>query len=244
VAERAIVPTIRIASSADFANMMGPSDNTPLSSRRADSDASGDKFRLYEIAGMPHNSIWMNMYGPGWAQQARLGLTQTVGNTLDVTFTATTNDFPGWAFYHSALVNLEKWINNGIAPPKDLPRIDYTALNGPEKLEYLLDADGNPTGGVRNPWVDVPYATWVPHAYTFPLNSGGTPLYTGTTSPFTRNYKTPFTTARLTALYGNNATFVSSFFAGIDALVSSRMLLVEDAEQLKDQVFELQILSN
>lgn len=236
VPERAIVPTIRIMSSADFANMMGPSDNPALSSRRPDSDMPGDQFRLYEIAGMPHNSVWMNIYSPGWSQLAKIGVTPTAALISDITFTATTNDFPGWAFYHGALVNLENWINKGIAPPKDLPRITYTPMNGVEKIEYVQDAYGNTVGGVRNPWVDVPYATWIPHAYSNPLYSGS--------GSFTRNSKVMFSAAQLATLYSDNPTFISKFFAGIDALVSSRMILAEDAEKLKDQVLELQILTN
>ncbi|WP_269505854.1 alpha/beta hydrolase domain-containing protein [Burkholderia sp. IMCC1007] len=235
-ASRGIVPTIRIASSADFANMMGPADNPPPSSRRADSDAPGDQYRLYEIAGMPHNSIWMNIYSPGWGQVAKIGVTPTPALLSDITFTPSTNDFPGWAFYHAALVNLENWINNGIAPPKDLPRITYQAMHGSEHIEYQEDAYGNTVGGIRNPWVDVPYATWVPHSYN-------NPEYTGS-SQFTRNYKIPFSVAQLTNLYGNSATFLSKFDAGIDALVSSRMILDVDAEVLKDQVFEMQLLNN
>ncbi len=235
-APRGIVPTIRIMSSADFANMMGPSDNPPLSSRRADSDVPGDQYRLYEIAGMPHNTIWMNIYSPNWEQIAKIGVTPTAALWSDITMNESTNDFPGWAFYHAGIVNLEKWINEGVPPPKDLPRISYQAMHGSERIEYEEDAYGNTVGGVRNPWVDVPYATWIPHAYNVPYISGS--------GQFTRNSKVMFTQSQLSALYGDNFTFVRKFNEGIDKLVKNRMILSDDADILKDQVLELQILSN
>ncbi|MDR3669247.1 MAG: alpha/beta hydrolase domain-containing protein [Holophaga sp.] len=233
---RGIVPIIRFASCADFANMMGPSDNPPISSRRADSDTPGDQYRLYEIAGMPHNSVWMNLYGPNWTQLAKVGVSQTTSNTSDITFTAKTNDFPGYAFVQGGIVNMENWINKGVAPPKDLPRLNYEAMYGVEKLEYETDTYGNPKGGVRNPYVDVPYATWVPHNYEDTTLSS--------TSQFTRCYKTLFDSTTLSSLYSSTADFTTKFNAGIDSLVKERMISDSDALELKNRAGELQILAN
>lgn len=246
VPERGIVPIIRLASSADFANMMGPSDNPPLSSRRADSDAPGDQYRLYENACATHNQIWMNLYRTGFTNLNKIGVYDSLTMQRDVTNTADGNDFPGWALLNAALVNLENWINKGVAPPKDLPRLNYVKLGtgtgnlaAAEQLEYAQDAYGNPTGGVRNPWCDVPVAQYVPHAYSYYTTTWCTtnPCYSGSSS-FTRNWKIPMTQAQLTAKYGNNAAYFSQWMTSMNSMVTQGLMLPDDAETLRKYVWE------
>ena len=109
--------------------------------RRPDSDAPGNRYRLYEVAGMPHN-------------QARdRPEFQTDPCTLPVT------DFHAGAFTALGLNHLVEWIANGKVPPHAPPITvdqDTTGDNSP----LALDAHGNAKGGVRNVWVDVPIATY------------------------------------------------------------------------------------
>ncbi len=223
--------------------MMGPSDNPPLSSRRTDSDTPGDQYRLYELACSIHNQVWMNMYRVGFAQLNKIGVSSTLSMTRDATVTPDTVDFPNWAFLNAQLINLYDWIQKGITPPKDLPRLDYVAMNGPEQIEYKTDAYGNPLGGIRNPWCDVPTATIVPHAYTY-YNAAWcstNPCYSGSGS-FTRNYKINFTTDQLTALYGTNVTYTSKALASLESLVAARMILPDDAVALRAMILENPVL--
>jgi hypothetical protein len=102
--------------------------------RRADSDAPGNRFRLYEVAGMPHNNSREN---PGFLNDPC---------TLPVT------DFPAGAFTALGLNYLIAWIAEGKAPPHAPP---ITVENG----AIAVDEYGNAKGGVRNVFVDVPLAT-------------------------------------------------------------------------------------
>jgi len=109
--------------------------------RRPDSDEPGNRYRLYEVAGMPHNNArdrpeFLN--GPC---------------ALPVT------DFHAGAFTALGLNYLIEWIANGKTPPHAPPITvdqDTTGDNSP----LALDAYGNAKGGVRNVWVDVPIATY------------------------------------------------------------------------------------
>jgi len=109
--------------------------------RRPDSDEPGNRFRIYEVAGMPHNNARDR---PEF---------QTDPCTLPVT------DFQAGAFTALGLNHLVEWIANGKTPPHAPPITvdqDTTGDNSP----LALDANGNVKGGVRNVWVDVPIATY------------------------------------------------------------------------------------
>jgi Alpha/beta hydrolase domain len=104
--------------------------------RRPDSDDPGNRFRLYEVAGLPHNNSRDN---PSF-----------VGDpcTLPVT------TFPAGAFTAMGLNHLVEWIDRGRVPPHAPPiQVD----NG----RVALDEFGNAKGGVRNTYVDVPTVTYV-----------------------------------------------------------------------------------
>jgi hypothetical protein len=109
--------------------------------RRPDSDLPGNRYRLYEVAGMPHN-------------QARdRPEFQTDPCTLPVT------DFHAGAFTALGLQHLVEWIASGKTPPHAPPiTVDQDASGDNSPL--ALDAHGNAKGGVRNVWVDVPIATY------------------------------------------------------------------------------------
>ena len=107
--------------------------------RRPDSDDPANRFRLYEVAGMPHNNSRDN---PGF---------QNDPCTLPVT------DFPAGAFTALGLNYLIEWIANGKTPPHAPPiTVDQDSKNDGSPL--ALDEYGNAKGGIRNVWVDVPTA--------------------------------------------------------------------------------------
>jgi len=103
--------------------------------RRPDSDVPGNRFRLYEVAGMPHNNSRDN---PAFANDPC---------TLPVT------DFPAGAFTALGLNYLIDWIEKGKAPPHAPP---IETANG----AVAVDEYGNAKGGVRNVFVDVPIAAY------------------------------------------------------------------------------------
>jgi hypothetical protein len=109
--------------------------------RRPDGDEAGNRFRLYEVAGMPHNNSRDN---PGF---------QGDPCTLPVT------DFHAGAFTALGLNHLVDWIANGRTPPR-APYIEVDQNPANDGSHLALDEHGNARGGIRNVWVDVPVATY------------------------------------------------------------------------------------
>ena len=109
--------------------------------RRPDSDEPSNRFRLYEVAGMPHNN---SRDSPAFASDPC---------TLAVT------DFPAGAFTALGLNYLIDWIAKGKTPPHAPPiAVDQDTTGDGSPL--ALDEYGNAKGGIRNVWVDVPIATY------------------------------------------------------------------------------------
>src|SRR6185295_6146436 len=107
--------------------------------RRPDSDAPANRFRIYEVAAMPHNN---SREAPGF---------QNDPCTLPVT------DFPAGAFTAMGLNYLIEWIAAGKTPPH-APYIAVDQDSANDGSPLALDEFGNAKGGVRNIWVDVPTA--------------------------------------------------------------------------------------
>ncbi len=132
------------------------------------------------------------------------------------------NDFPWAPTLRAALVNLEQWANKGISPPR-APRITLDA-----SLEIVRDADGNALGGLRLPYIAVPTAHYVGS-----LAPSGMLSITGD--------KTLFDHAKLTQLYGDHAGYVRNFSAATDAGLAMRLLLPDDARDMKAAAREADI---
>lgn len=103
--------------------------------RKPDSDEPANKYRLYEVAGMPHNDSRENPnYQPDPCEKP-------------------STRFPVGAMMAMGLHHLIQWEDKGIAPPKgDRIIVENGAL--------VLDEHGNAKGGVRNTYVDVPAAKY------------------------------------------------------------------------------------
>ena len=110
--------------------------------RRADSDDPGNRYRLYEVAGMPHNDSRENpTYTP---------------NPCDKPVTR----FPAGALMATGLDHLIQWVDKGKTPPRANP---ITVENG----AIVFDDAGNARGGMRSVYVDVPAAQYgVPNVAT------------------------------------------------------------------------------
>jgi hypothetical protein len=110
--------------------------------RRPDSDEKGNRYRLYEMAGMPHNDSRENpTYTP---------------NPCDKPITR----FPDGAMMAMGLDHLIQWVEKGKMPPRAGRILVKDGAIVPDQF-------GNAQGGVRNPYVDVPVAQYgVPNAAT------------------------------------------------------------------------------
>jgi hypothetical protein len=168
--------------------------------RRPDSDEAGNRFRLYEVAGMPHNN---SRESPAF---------QNDPCTLPVT------DFPAGAFTALALHHLVQWIDKGTAPPRAAPiEVDRTTAGDGSHL--ALDEHGNAKGGIRNVWVDVPMAT---HGVMGKGKTTATDrlcLLAGT--------KVPLPGATLRRLYRDEADYVARVERRLKELVAAGWFLPE-----------------
>ncbi len=119
--------------------------------------------------------------------------------------------YPRTGIEAAALHNLQKWVREGVAPPRGQPiKTVYTQMQ--------RDWHGNVIGGLRTPYLDVPVAT-----------------YQGTIAPQASapGKKTPFAPEKLKLLYPSRDAYLAKFDAEVDRMVRERWLLPEGAEQMK-----------
>ena len=109
--------------------------------RRQDSDEPGKQYRLYEIAGVGHVDSRDNV---------RLHPNPCVKPL---------STFPVQAYMSFGLYHLLRWVDQGVSPPHaSRVLLDRDMTNDGSMM--ALDAHGNPLGGIRNPYVDVPTAKY------------------------------------------------------------------------------------
>jgi hypothetical protein len=197
-------------------------------STRQDSDEPGQQFRQYEFAGMAH-----------------VDSRDSVRFKPDPCVNPVTT-FPLQAYLSVALDHLLTWVDEGTAPPR-APRVlvDRNVANDDSLM--ALDAHGNPLGGVRNPYVDVPTAR---HG---PVNEAKSPVIPNASAYIEAGgqaaanqmcglagYMVPFSTAKLQELYGNKASYVRQVRAKLDEMEAAgwslpvyREMILGDAERVE-----------
>jgi hypothetical protein len=108
---------------------------------------------------------------------------------------------------------LDQWVRKGVEPPKaDRIQVKDGAI--------VLDEWGNGVGGVRNPFVDAPAATY----------------YTTSSGPGTcaeLGHAARFDQARLNKLYPNATEYSTTVAQSIDRMRKERLLTESDAKSLK-----------
>jgi hypothetical protein len=177
--------------------------------RRPDSDEPSNRFRLYEVAGMPHNN----------ARDIPFFFTDPC--TLPIT------DFPAGAFTALGLNHLIGWIAHGVVPPRS-PHIEVDQDPSNDGSYLSLDEFGNARGGIRNVWVDVPIATYGV------FGVGKTPaqdrlcLLIGT--------EVPLPGETLFELYQNRGQYVSHINQRLMQLVREGWFLPEYADLVRDDL--------
>ena len=130
----------------------------------------------------------------------------------------------------SAVDALNQWVKTGTAPPK-APRLQtvqqppVTTVAGDKTVHptvlFKLDSQGNATGGIRTPQVDVPIAALSGLGQS---GSGFCGLF-GTT--------VPFDAAKLAARYPTHAAFVKAWNQATDKAVKAGFVLQADAPAIK-----------
>jgi hypothetical protein len=109
---------------------------------KQDSDEAGKQYRLYEFSGMGHIDT---------RDSVRLKPNPCVDPL---------STFPVQAYMSVALDHLLKWVDKGTVPPR-APRILLDRDISNDGSMMALDEHGNPLGGIRTVYVDVPTAKYV-----------------------------------------------------------------------------------
>lgn len=172
---------------------------------RQDGDEEGNEYRLYEFAGMGHVDSRYNV---------RLKPNPCVNPE---------SMFPLQAYVSVGLDHLFKWVDEGVVPPR-APRVLMDRNAGDGSL-MALDEHGNPIGGVRNPYLDVPTARHgVPNTGASPVIPNAS-AYVAAGGQQAANqmcglsaYEIPFSPERLRELYGTKDNYVRLVQAKLDEM--------------------------
>jgi hypothetical protein len=121
------------------------------------------------------------------------------------------NDFPAYRVYSAAFDWMNRWVRKGERPPKATP------------LGTSNDANGNLTGGVRLPEIDVPTAVYATSNSPAP----GTPYLLAMACSLGRS-ATPFTADKLLQLYPTHDDYVQKYTQAADKALAAGFLLQAD----------------
>lgn len=198
--ENAGVPIIHIMSQSDYLFGIG--------SRQADSDSPRNQFRRYELAGSGHASPDELYWGPKPADLL------TAGRAVPplACNEGPRSRFPNKLGFNAALVWLDQWARNELAPPR-------AALIQVIDGQPVLDEHGNVIGGLRSPYVDVPTSTW----------NGNS---TGESFCRIAGHEIPFSPEKLKQLYPTHSAYVNAVRANVSELVSEGFLLDADGAEI------------
>ena len=201
------VPMIQMPTQHEFQN---------VATAHQDSDEPGSQYRSYEFAALGHLAARHNV---------RLDDNQCEQPISNLTLEP---------FFSVGLHYLLQWVDTGTVPPRaERVLLDRNVDNDGSLM--VLDEHGNPVGGIRNPYVDVPVATY--HAGNVP-SPAGNPAYAVLCrlSMWDEN----FSPAQLRAMYGNRDNFLRQFEASLDeaeakgwSLPVYHELIMEDARAVQ-----------
>jgi hypothetical protein len=207
-------PVLIFISETDLMSPMGY-----LAARQDDND----HLRVWEVAGTAHADTYTlgaSAVDSGTESIADLAraLAPTT-NVLGMQFGKLINSAPQHHYVMVAAVSaLNRWVNSGRAPPHG-QRLMVIDGNPPQ---LAPDANGNATGGIRSPWMDVPTA----HLSGLGQTGSRMGLLFGVTEPFD--------STRLTQLYpGGRSEYLEKFDAALNAAIRSGFILPADEAQIK-----------
>jgi len=185
--------------------------------RWPDSDLPGRQHRQYEIAAAPLGLLCDRACTPCDEDVERYtgkptGKKETLEEDGEILF-----------FYvlRAVLDALKKWIRDGVPAPKS----QYLEMKGEyPDADFVLDEHGNPKGGVRSPYVDVPVKTytWIDDFSIF-------------------NQITPFSDEKLKSLYGSREEYLKKVIISTMKMVADGYLLAEDAPSILFDLMKVRI---
>jgi hypothetical protein len=195
----------------------------PATQRRGDSDAPGDLYRTYEVAGAAHTDNYTNPFDfPTFVQLSATPWAQT--NVYPFTCQWKMNDFPFAQQWQLSIDVIERWASRSTSHNSrwSPPHANRIQLNPDGTI--AKDAFGNDLGGVRSPAVDVPVATYFDTNVPLPGDRGFC-------SNTTVGHVEPFSKARLKTLYPTHRDYVHKVERSAKRLERQGFLLPLDARK-------------
>jgi hypothetical protein len=171
--------------------------SSPTITNRQYSDEPGKQYRLYEFSGIAHIDT---------RDSFRMKPNPCV---------LPLSEFPHQAFMSVGLHHLFQWVDRGVVPPRgDRIWTDRNEQNDGSPM--VLDANGNPRGGIRNTYVDIPTAKYSirPAAITPVIPNGSAYIAAGGQAAANQmcglsGAQTAFSQAKLKELYGTKKNYVA-----------------------------------
>jgi hypothetical protein len=170
-----------------------------------------DRFRYWEAAGTCHVSVQ-------GIEGRRPKFERDFGSELPMPAATSINEVPMIPLFDSAIHHLHSWLNGGQPPPIQ-PRISFAG----DPPEIVRDEHGLAVGGIRLPQVEVPVAqnSAIPLSDDIHSRLGGSCV--------------PFPSETVTALYGDQDTYLKRFADAARAAEKDGVLLPRDVEALIDE---------
>jgi len=177
--------------------------------RRPDGDEPGNQYRLYEVAGMPHNESRDNpTYMPNPCEKP-------------------ISQLPVGALMSMGLHHLVEWVNKGTVPPHGEKVIVDGDTSNDGSL-FALDANGNVKGGVRNVYVDVPVAKYGVPNVAQPKPGSRADFYCNIAG-----WQEPYPADKLKSLYKDPKTYQKKVDERVKQLVREGWYLPEYVNEAK-----------
>ena len=204
------VPFVSVMTESDF--------NLAPALRRADSDAPGDVFRLYEIPGAAHDGPYL----AGMPPAADLQIAGIAAAPAQDLCADPPGDFPAGLAFNAIWEQYAEWLASG-RPLPDVPRIDTLPDGSPRRDEH-----GNASGGWRLPQLEVPLAQYA--GRSAPRMPGEQASAACALTGTTHRLDAP----KLKSLYRNRTEYLKRLRAAVDHAVAERLLTSEDGEVLSN----------
>lgn len=201
---------------------------------RADSDAPGDRYRLYQVAGTSHDNPQLWQVSTNRTQFSHRGHDVPVRRINEQLSDARMD-----AVARAAYALLHRWVATGTPPPR-AERFAFAIADqagGGDVRELARDGRGNVLGGVRTPWVEAPVAVYRPHStpasgYCHP--SPWAPMGTPEMVAAMIGHADPLPDEELRALYPTRQDYLDRYEAACARLRAQGLLLERDARLLLD----------
>jgi hypothetical protein len=168
--------------------------------RRPDGNGPNDRYRVYEVAGGAHGDI------------------RALGGISDLDCTYEVSRFPMHHLFKSTLERLDAWAAHDETPP----RSKRLTLDGDGSV--TLDQHGNPRGGVRTTYIEVPTARYVAEA--------GSGLVCGR---LLGGGQEPFPPEKLASLYKSHDDYVRKVTRLVQRFEREGWLLPADARAVREE---------